>query len=71
MILKWILDRLVSLIGLLVLWPVLVVIAILVRAKMPGGPVIFKQKRVGHHRIGKRREAYYSLGSQVEEIQVG
>ena len=49
MILKWILDRLVSLIGLLVLWPVLVVIAILVRAKMPGGPVIFKQKRVGHH----------------------
>ena len=48
MILKWILDRLVSLIGLLVLWPVLVVIAILVRAKMPGGPVIFKQKRVGH-----------------------
>ncbi|WP_348768052.1 sugar transferase [uncultured Bacteroides sp.] len=49
MILKWILDRLMSLIGLLVLWPVLVVIAILVRAKMPGGPVIFKQKRVGQH----------------------
>ena len=33
--------------GLLVLWPVLVVVAILIRVKMPGGPVIFTQKRVG------------------------
>ena len=49
MILKWIFDRVVALLGLLFLWPVLVVIAILVRAKMPGGPVIFKQKRVGQH----------------------
>ena len=36
-----------ALLGLLVLWPVLLVVAILVRIKMPGGPVIFKQKRVG------------------------
>ncbi len=36
-----------ALIGLLVLWPVLLVVAILIRIKMPGGPVIFKQKRVG------------------------
>lgn len=34
-------------IGLLFLWPVLIVIAILIKIKMPGGPVIFKQKRVG------------------------
>lgn len=34
-------------IGLLFLWPILLVIAILIRIKMPGGPVIFKQKRVG------------------------
>ena len=47
MILKWIFDRLVSLIGLLVLWPVLLVMAILVKVKMPGGPVLFVQKRVG------------------------
>jgi len=47
MILKWIFDRLVSLIGLLVLWPVLLVVAILVKVKMPGGPVLFVQKRVG------------------------
>ena len=49
MILKWIFDRLVSLIGLLFLWPVLLVVAILVKIKMPGGPVFFKQKRVGRH----------------------
>ena len=44
--LKWIFDRLMALIGLLFLWPVLLVVAILIRIKMPGGPVIFKQKRV-------------------------
>ena len=47
MIFKWIFDRLASLIGLLVLWPVLLVVAILVKVKMPGGPAIFTQKRVG------------------------
>ena len=47
MILKWIFDRLVSFIGLLFLWPVLLVTAILVKIKMPGGPAFFVQKRVG------------------------
>lgn len=49
MILKYIFDRLMALIGLLVLWPVLLVVAILIRIKMPGGPVIFKQRRVGRN----------------------
>lgn len=40
-------DRIVALIGLLVLWPVLLVVAILVKIKMPGGPAFFVQKRVG------------------------
>ncbi len=35
--------------GLLALWPVLLVVAILIKVKMPGGPVIFKQKRVGRN----------------------
>lgn len=47
MILKWIFDRVVALVGLLVLWPVLLVVAILVKIKMPGGPAFFVQKRVG------------------------
>ncbi len=45
--LKWIFDRAVALLGLLFLWPVLVVVAILVKIKMPGGPVFFVQDRVG------------------------
>lgn len=44
---KWIFDRLVSLIGLLFLWPVLLVVAVYIAVKMPGGPIIFTQKRVG------------------------
>ena len=47
MLLKWIFDRVVSLIGLLFLWPVLLVVAILIKVKMPGGPAFFVQKRVG------------------------
>ena len=47
MILKYIFDRFVALIGLLFLWPVLLIVAILVKLKMPGGPAFFVQKRVG------------------------
>lgn len=47
MMLKWVFDRAVALIGLLFLWPVLLIVAILVKVKMPGGPVFFMQKRVG------------------------
>ena len=47
MILKWLFDRIVAFIGLAVLWPVLLVVAILVKIKMPGGPAFFVQKRVG------------------------
>ena len=47
MVLKFIFDRIVSLIGLLILWPVLIIVAILVKIKMPGGPVFFVQQRVG------------------------
>ena len=47
MILKYLFDRLVSFIGLLFLWPVLLIVAILVKVKMPGGPAFFVQKRVG------------------------
>ena len=47
MILKYIFDRAVSLIGLLFLWPLLLVVALLIRIKMPGGPVFFVQDRVG------------------------
>lgn len=47
MILKWIFDRSVAFLGLLFLWPVLVIVAIMIKIKMPGGPAFFVQKRVG------------------------
>ena len=47
MIIKYLFDRVVALIGLLFLWPVLLIVAIMVKVKMPGGPAFFVQKRVG------------------------
>ena len=47
MIKKWLFDRVMAAIGLLALWPVFAVVAILIKVKMPSGPVLFVQKRVG------------------------
>ena len=46
MFLKPFFDRIVSLVGLLLLWPVLLVIAVLVRVKV-GKPAFFVQERIG------------------------
>lgn len=47
MILKWLFDRIVAFVGLIFLWPVLLIVAILVKIKMPGGPAFFVQNRIG------------------------
>ena len=47
LILKYIFDRVVAFVGLFFLWPILLIVAILVKVKMPGGPAFFVQKRVG------------------------
>ena len=47
MILKWLFDRVVAFVGLIFLSPVFLLIAVLVRIKMPDGPVLFVHKRVG------------------------
>src|SRR5574344_929595 len=47
MFLKYLFDRLVSLFGLVCFSPVFLVVAILIKVKMPGGPVFFVQDRVG------------------------
>lgn len=46
---KWVFDRVMALVGLVVLSPLLAVVAILIAIKMPGGPVLFRQKRVGQY----------------------
>lgn len=47
MIKKHLFDITFAFFGLLFLWPVLLIVAILIRIKMPGGPIIFRQQRVG------------------------
>lgn len=49
MILKFLFDRVVSFVGFLFLWPVLAVVAVMIRVRMPGGPVLFTQRRVGRN----------------------
>lgn len=51
MIIKFIFDRIMSFIGLIILWPILLIVAILIRINMPNGPVIFKQKRIGRNGV--------------------
>ena len=74
MLLKWMFDRVVSLLGLLLLWPVLLVVAILVKIKMPGGPAFFVQKRVGRggklfkcHKFRTMIPVKYSEGSNAKK----
>lgn len=47
--LKWIFDRTAAAVGLVLLLPVLLFIAIIIKVRMPDGPVIFTQKRVGQY----------------------
>lgn len=46
---KWVFDRVMALVGLVVLSPLLAVVALLIAIKMPGGAVLFRQKRVGQY----------------------
>lgn len=56
MISKFIFDRTMSLVGLFFLWPVILITAILIKKKMPGGPAFFIQTRIG--RDGKPFRMY-------------
>lgn len=46
---KYLFDRIAALIGLIVSFPILLVIGILIMLKMPDGSIIFKQKRIGQY----------------------
>ena len=47
MVLKFVFDRILAFFGLLFIWPVLLIVAVLVKIKMPGGSMLFTQRRVG------------------------
>lgn len=74
LLIKYLFDRIVSFLGLLFLWPVLVIVAILVKIKMPGGPAFFVQKRVGRggklfkcHKFRTMIPVKYSEGSNANK----
>ena len=78
MTIKFIFDRLVSFVGLLFLWPVLLVVAILIKIKMPGGPAFFVQKRVGRggklfdcHKFRTMRVAPVNLDLNLNDNKKG
>lgn len=48
MLLKWLFDRVVSFFGMVLLFWLYILVAILIKIKMPG-PVLFVQDRVGRH----------------------
>ena len=74
MLIKYLFDRIVSFLGLLFLWPVLVIVAIVVKIKMPGGPAFFVQNRVGKggklfkcHKFRTMIPVKYSEGSNAKK----
>lgn len=48
MMLKIVFDKVVSLVGLIILSPVLLIVALLIKWKMPG-PILFCQQRIGRY----------------------
>lgn len=49
MFFKFIFDKVSAFLGLIILCPVLLLVALLIRIEMPDGSVLFKQKRVGQY----------------------
>ena len=49
MIIKYVFDRTAAFLGLILLLPILIICSIIIAIKMPNGPIIFKQKRVGQY----------------------
>ncbi len=61
--LKWIFDRVMAAAGLLALWPVLAVVAVLIKVRNAGSPVIFRpEKRWSDTvRAGRLTHEYYKV----------
>jgi len=56
MFIKYIFDRVVSFVGLIILSPILLIIALLIKLESPKSPIIFKQIRIGYK--GKEFKMY-------------
>ena len=71
MILKFLFDRIVALLGLLILWPVLLVVAILIKVKMPDQEVaVWYNDNVVYPDKVRLNCYYYRHYSFVKDIQM-
>lgn len=69
-VIKFIFDRVVALLGLLGLSWLLGLIALLVKLKNPGQPVLFKQQRVGRHGKLFTMHKFRTMEGEQEESSV-
>lgn len=46
---KWVFDRTAAFVGLAVLWPFMLIIAVVMKCFEPGFPILFHQQRVGRN----------------------
>ena len=69
MALKWLFDRIVSLLGILFFLWLFIIIALLIKIKMPG-PVFFVQRRVGRYgrliKVHKFRSMTMKKGGEID-----
>ena len=68
MMAKFLFDRFFALLGLVLLSPVFLVVALLIRIRMPDGPVLFRQERIGKNGRRFRLVKFRSMaGDQTGE----
>lgn len=68
LLLKRIVDITGSLVGLILLSPLFMIIAIMIKVEDPNGPVFFKQVRVGKHETQFKMYKFRSMVSNAEEL---
>lgn len=62
-------DRIVSFLGLLIIWPLLLIIALLVRAKI-GSPVFFVQERIGKDGKPFKMHKFHTMTDGLDESPI-
>ena len=69
MFLKPFFDRTLAFLGLILIWPLLLVIAVLVKAKI-GGPVLFVQERIGRGGKPFRMHKFHTMTDELNTSPV-
>jgi exopolysaccharide biosynthesis polyprenyl glycosylphosphotransferase len=71
LLLKRMVDIIGSLVGLILLSPLFMIIAIMIKVEDPNGPVFFKQVRVGKNEMQFKMYKFRSMVSNAEELLKG